>query len=98
MENKELTNDSKLFAALSYLWLLSVVLLVLKKDDEFVKFHAKQGTVIFIASVILWFIPILGWMMQIAALIAAIIGFLKAYSGEKYKMPVVGDLAEKINL
>ena len=94
----QLSNDSKLFAALSYLWLLSVVMLVLKKDDEFVRFHAKQGTVIFAVSIILWFIPIIGWLLQIAVLIAVVIGFLKAYSGERFKMPVVGDLADKINI
>ena len=95
---EQLSNDSKLFAALSYLWLLSVVMLVLKKDDEFVKFHAKQGTVIFVVSIILWFIPIIGWLLQIAVLIAVVIGFLKAYSGERFKLPVIGDLADKINL
>ena len=95
---EQLSNDSKLFAALSYLWLLSVVMLVLKKDDEFVKFHAKQGTVIFVVSIILWFIPIIGWLLQIAALIAVVIGFLKAYSGERFKLPVIGDLADKINI
>jgi len=95
---EQLSNDSKLFAALSYLWLLSVVMLVLKKDDEFVRFHAKQGTVIFAVSIILWFIPIIGWLLQIAVLIAVVIGFLKAYSGERFKMPVVGDLADKINI
>ena len=95
---EQLSNDSKLFAALSYLWLLSVVMLVLKKDDEFVKFHAKQGTVIFVVSIILWFIPIIGWLLQIAVLIAVVIGFLKAYSGERFKLPVIGDLADKINI
>lgn len=95
---EQLSNDSKLFAALSYLWLLSVVMLILKKDDEFVRFHAKQGTVIFVASIILWFIPIIGWLMQIAVLIGVVIGFLKAYSGERFKMPVIGDLADKINI
>lgn len=95
---EQLSNDSKLFAALSYLWLLSIVMLILKKDDEFVKFHAKQGTVLFAASIILWFIPIIGWLMQIAVLVGVVIGFLKAYSGERFKMPVIGDLADKINI
>lgn len=98
MSDQQLSNDSKLMAALSYLWLISVVMLVLKKEDAFVQFHAKQGTVIFLGSLILWFIPILGWFLNIFALIAMIVGFLKAYAGEKYKMPVVGDLAEKIRL
>lgn len=95
---EQLSNDSKLFAALSYLWILSIVMLILKKDDEFVRFHAKQGTVIFVASIILWFIPIIGWLMQIAVLVGVVIGFLKAYSGERFKMPVIGDLADKINI
>ena len=98
MANQQVSQDSKLFGALSYLWLLSVVMLILKKDDEFVRFHAKQGTVIFVASIILWFIPIIGWLMQIAVLVGVVIGFLKAYSGERFKMPVVGDLADKINI
>lgn len=98
MVNQQVSQDSKLFGALSYLWLLSVVMLILKKDDEFVRFHAKQGTVLFVASIILWFIPIIGWLMQIAVLVGVVIGFLKAYSGERFKMPVIGDLADKINI
>lgn len=90
--------DGNLLAALSYLWLLSVVMLVLKKDDEYVLFHAKQGLVLFLASIILWFVPILGWMLQILVTIGVIIGFAKALSGERHRLPLVADLAEKINI
>jgi len=88
--------------ALSYVWILSVVMLVIKKDDEFVKFHAKQATVLFIASIVSWviafFIYFLGPIFSIVILIFCIIGFVKALSGEKYKIPLVGDLAEKIKI
>jgi uncharacterized membrane protein len=94
--------DSNLMAALSYVWVLSVVMLVIKKDDEFVKFHAKQGTVLFVASVISWILALIVWILGpilgIVILIGCIIGFIKAISGEKYKLPVVGDLAEKIKM
>jgi uncharacterized membrane protein len=90
-------SDSNLMAALSYLWILSIIMYVLKKDDEYVKFHAKQGMVIFGASLILWLIPIIGWLLNIAVLVAVIIGAFKAYQGEKFKFPLIGDLAEKIN-
>ena len=66
------TSDTNLMAALSYLWLLSVVMLVVKKDDPFVLFHAKQGLVLFIASIVLWFIPFLGWLLQLAVFIMVI--------------------------
>ena len=98
-ETKETkTSDSNLMAALSYLWLLSVVMLVVKKDDPFVLFHAKQGLVLFIVSIALWFIPVLGWLLQLAIFVMVIIGFIKALSGEKYQLPVVGMVAEKINI
>jgi uncharacterized membrane protein len=49
--------ENKDLAALSYAWIMAVVLLLFKKHSPFVHFHAKQGTVLFILSVIVWFIP-----------------------------------------
>ena len=48
--------DSKIFAALSYLSILFIVPWVVKKDDVFVKFHVRQGLVLFFVEVIAWFI------------------------------------------
>lgn len=92
------TSDSNLMGAISYLWLLSIVMLLVKKDDAFVQFHAKQGVVLFVASMILWFIPIIGWLANILVFVAVIVGAIKAYQGEKYEMPLVSELAKKINL
>ncbi|MCL5808720.1 MAG: DUF4870 domain-containing protein [Deltaproteobacteria bacterium] len=99
-ENKQPTpakSDSNLMAALSYVWVLSVVMLIVRKDDEFVKFHAKQGLILFIASFI-GVIPVIGWVVWLVVVVFDIIGFIKALSGERYKVPLVGDLAEKIKL
>ena len=92
------SSDSKLMGAISYLWIISVVMLIVKKDDPFVKFHARQGLILFIVSIILWFIPVIGWIINLLVLILIIVGFIKALSGEKWKIPLVGDIAEKINL
>jgi len=91
-------SDSNLMGALSYLWLLSVVMLLVKKEDPYVQFHAKQGVVLFAASLVLWIIPVVGWLLNIAVTVAVIIGFIKALQGEKYRLPIVADLADKINL
>ena len=97
---KKTVEDQKLLAALSYLCIVSIVMYVLKKDNEYIKFHAKQGIVIFALSLIS-VIPVVGWFLapfiSIAALILIIIGAIKAYQGEKYKLPVISSLAEKIN-
>ena len=90
-------SESNLYGALSYLWVVSIIMLVMKKDDEFVKFHAKQGIVLFIATWFFW-IPILGQILWIIAVLLSLLGFIKALTGEKYKMPVVGDIAEKFNV
>ena len=94
----EKNSDSNLMAALSYLWVASVLIYVAKKSDEYVSFHAKQGIVLFVISFVLFFvgwIPVLGWALWILWLVATIIGFIKAYSGEKFKLPLIGDLANK---
>lgn len=89
-------DDSKIFAALSYLWVLSIVFYVLKKDDAYVQFHARQGMVLFLLS-LCWIVPIIGWIVSFVAFIGIVVGAIKAYSGEKYRIPMVADLAEKIN-
>ncbi len=93
-------SDSNIIAALSYLWILSVVFYILKKDDQFVVFHARQAMIVFAISVVGWatsFIFGIGVIISIVALVLMIIGGLKAYKGERYKLPVIADYAEKIN-
>lgn len=93
-------NDSNIFGALSYLWILSVVFYITNKDDTYVVFHAKQGMVLFALSLIV-LIPIVVWFLSIPVylivLVASLVGAIKAYQGEKYKLPVISDIAEKIN-
>jgi uncharacterized membrane protein len=69
-------------------------------------FHGKQGLVLFIfwiAIVILGFIPIIGWFVirpfgWLIFMILAIIGMVMSLQGKYWKMPVLGDIAEKINI
>lgn len=98
-------NDSNILAAISYLWILSIVMLFVKKDDDFVVFHAKQGTVLFgawavvaIVGIPFLFLGPLILLIDLVIFIAVIIGFIQAISGKRYKMPVVSNLAEKINI
>lgn len=89
--------ENKVWALLSYLGVLVIVPLLGKKDSAFTQFHAKQGLVLLIGWVISWF-PIFGWAIGIIAFVMSIIGIINVLNGEKKKLPIVGDLAEKINL
>jgi len=76
-------------------WVSGLVFFLIEKDSKFVKFHAMQSIITFVAVVILAFIPIINWVIGILALVLWIVLMIKAYQGEKFKLPVIGDLAEK---
>jgi uncharacterized membrane protein len=95
--------------ALSYAfgWITGLVFFLLEKDDDFVRFHAMQSIILFGALSVVWFIgmifwwivPVLAWIVWtivwIGTLILWIMLMIKAYQGDKWKLPVIGDLAEK---
>ena len=83
-------------------WLTGIVFWVLEKENKFVRFHAMQSIATFLPlMVIVWvigLIPFIGWaispLIGLLALILWLILMFKAYQGEMYKLPVVGDFAE----
>lgn len=101
--------DNRLIAAVGYLFILCLVPLTLRKDSKFAQFHGKQGLVLTIASVLLWFasfilglIPILGWLVMwigwITLLVLAIFGIMNAFAGKYWVMPFLGKYAREIKL
>lgn len=89
--------NNKIWALLSYFGVLVLIPLLGKKDSSFVQFHAKQGLVLLVGWVISWF-PVFGWAIGLIVFVLSIIGIINVLNGEKKKLPIVGDLAEKINL
>ncbi len=103
-ENKEI-QEGKIFAVIAYLWILCLVPLLLKKENKFALFHAKQGLVLFICEIALWIIgiiPIIGWLISVLGSLVcgvlALIGIIQALMDNYWKMPILGDYAEKINI
>jgi uncharacterized membrane protein len=97
--------DENIAGALSYVLgiLTGIIFFILEKESAFVKFHAMQSIIVFgvlwIASIILGMIPFIG---GIFSLLLGLIGFVvwivcifKAYKGEWFKLPIVGDIAEE---
>ena len=84
-------------------FITGILFYVLEKDNSFVRFHAMQSIItfgaIFVLIIVLGFIPIIGWILALllpfVALALWIILMIKAYQGERYKLPIVGDMAEK---
>lgn len=84
-------------------WVTGIVFLVLEKENKFVRFHAMQSLTtflpLFIISMVIGIIPFIGLIISILitplGLILWILLMYKAFKGERFKLPVVGDFAEK---
>lgn len=105
-DKKDAVQEERVIAALSYIWVLCLIPLLVKKDSEYAQFHAKQGLVLFIGSfavMVLGMIPILGWLIilplgWLAIVILSVLGIVNALQGKKWEMPYLGKYAAKIHL
>ena len=90
-------------------WITGIVFVLIDKRP-FVRFHAMQSMIAFGAlSVVQWLLVWSGWFGGLAGwalmgLVSALLGLLtlvcwivcmvKAFQGQRFKLPVVGELAE----
>ena len=104
MDGRSSLNISENVAALiAYLfgWLSGLIIFLVEKESRFVRFHALQSLIFFGAMSliigILGRVPVIGWVFASAGGILSfgfwIIGMIKAYRGELYRFPIVGDFA-----
>jgi uncharacterized membrane protein len=92
-------------ALVAYLfgWLSGLIIFLLEKESRFVRFHALQSLVFFggmsLILGVLGRIPFIGILVVVAGGILSfgfwILGMIKAYQGELYRFPVVGDFAAR---
>ena len=101
-QNEKTIVEGKVFAILSYLSILCIIPLVIKKDNEFVLSHSKQGLVLFIGQVMVFVASILfQWLIKPAFFVIGILsvwGIIEVLQGRYVKLPVVYKIAEKITL
>ncbi|MEE8393362.1 MAG: hypothetical protein V3R66_03385 [Rhodospirillales bacterium] len=94
---------SSVMAAMSYLGILCLVPLTMNKDDEFVYFHARQGLVIWIWSVLAVMalhLPGIGKSIfsisAFAVLALSLAGVAAVLLRKAWKLPLVHTVAAKI--
>lgn len=91
---------------LAYITIIpAIIFLVLEPYNKirFVRFHAFQciflAVALFVVHIVLMFIPIIGWLISLLVSLAAlalwVVLLIKAYQGQMFKLPVIGDMAEK---
>lgn len=99
--------DENIASALTYVLglLTGIIFILVEKENKTVRFHAMQSTIVFgglfvvyvvimIMSFIIPFIGILSLLISLLMLVLWLVLIIKAFQGEKFKLPVVGDMAE----
>ncbi len=107
MENRSKTSTGlteNVAGLLCYIlgFITGIIFILIEKENKFVRFHAMQSIILsgglFILQIALMMVPFLvmiSSLVGLAGFILAIFLMYKAYQGEKYKLPVIGDIAEQ---
>jgi uncharacterized membrane protein len=110
VSNKQVTNNeiieetfdpadiekNKTMAGLAYL--IFFLPLIVCPDSKYGKFHANQGLLLLITSivgtVVLSIIPIIGWVLllfyPLVILVLGIMGLVNGFSGKAKPLPIIG--------
>lgn len=97
--------DKNVACALTYVgaWVTGLVFFLSEKEDKDVRFHAMQSIIFFgglnVVQIVLGRVPFIGWsLMPILGLLGFVVWLvciIKAYQGQKFMIPVIGEMAEK---
>ncbi len=98
------SDEGRMAAIMAYIPFLCFVPLLTMKENKEARFHARQGVMLFLIELVavLFLIDAIsdlvfkGILFLAAALSVAGIAF--AVKGKNYKLPIIGDLAEKAKL
>lgn len=92
-------------AALCYAlgWVTGLLFFMTESENSFVRFHAMQSMLVFgaacLAFLVCLAVPFLGWILSIFVFYGSaalwLVLMFKAYQGERFKLPVAGDIAEQ---
>ena len=102
-EAKQTSTGKNIGMAIVAYIIFFIPLLTEAKKDPFVKFHVKQGLVIFlswiIVSIVGYLLPWELWMIErllnLAVLVLMVVGIITASKGEEKPLPIIGKFGEQ---
>ena len=89
--------------ALTSILLMAGIVFLIFEPNKFVRFHALQSAIAFGGLSLAWMIALSlgppGWVLAVFVLppVSAVLWLVlmyKAYQGERFKVPIAGDMAE----
>ena len=98
-------NNATLMGILAYIGILVLIPLLMEKHDPFVRFHVKQGLVLFVIEAALWVIGSMIWglwgiisLINLGAVVLSIIGIVNVINKKQVALPLVGQFADKFKV
>jgi fumarate reductase subunit D len=98
------SEEIRMSAVLAYIPFLCFIPLVRMREDQYLYFHARQGLILFFIEVVAFVFSFphlsqLFWTVIIIACIgAAVAGVWFAVQGRMHKLPLIGDLADRLRM
>jgi uncharacterized membrane protein len=101
--------EENVASALCYVlvWVTGIIFLLVEKENKTVRFHAMQSILTFLPlTILIWILSSLffgvfylglWWIISLIQLVMFVLWLFlmyEAYTGVKFKVPVVGDIAE----
>jgi fumarate reductase subunit D len=103
-DEQKMIEECKAAAILGYIPFMCFVPLIKMKDNPFAVKHGKQGLLLFITEIlaVLFLLPKISDFFWSAVIILCVIlalgGILNAIQGKAFKIPYIGDWADKMNV
>jgi uncharacterized membrane protein len=104
------SSDRTIMLVLSYLGILALIPLLVKKDDKEVQWHAKNGLGLTVAWILLWiviaivehFMPsvvscgiaVIHCVLALGFLAVIVMAIMKALKGGRMRFPVISEFAD----
>ena len=98
------SEEGRMAAIMAYIPILCFVPLFTMKENPEARFHARQGVILFLVELVavLFLIDAISDLVFKGVLLLAaglsVAGIAFAIQGKNYKLPIIGDLAEKAKM
>lgn len=98
------TEEGRTAAIMAYIPILCFVPLLNMRDNKEARFHARQGVMLFLIELVAVLFLVDGVSdfvfraILILAIALSVAGIILALQGKSYRLPLIGDLADKTKL
>lgn len=98
------TQEGRMAAVMAYIPILCFFPLLNMRENKEARFHARQGVLLFLVELVAVLFLIDGvsaFVFRVVLVLAiglAVAGVILSLQGRSYRLPILGDLAEKVKL